>query len=282
MKKLIITENDKEYIKSLYGILNEQKTPQVSNDPGLIRKMILSDNYHYKMAYSKTNETDEKKAEEAKQLSLKKLVEELNSTENTYNQSGVCYIITKVDNSSIYKSVAYIHKDSIDGVNHGCFDENAPKATSVNQKLNAREKLDELSKLGYKFDRYQSPCGGEYIEGISFGGSLYFGSIGVPSNKPKDTITPYSLDIQGPCGKFNFRMTIEETSYIGSTPEYIQELKDYWNNLGYNLDNLSSISNDNNNFEKFKNDLKSFFQKYPPETKGIDNRKPKLNFQIKN
>lgn len=129
MKKLIITENDKEYIKSLYGILNEQKTPQVSNDSGLFSKMKASNNYYWEQAYSNTNETDEKKIEEAKQLSLKALFNQLSSNKNRYNESGVCYIITKLEGGR-YKSVAYIHKDSIDGVNHGCFDENAPKAST--------------------------------------------------------------------------------------------------------------------------------------------------------
>ena len=128
MKKLIITENDKEYIKSLYGILNEQKTPQVSNDSGLFSKMKASNNYHWELDYSNTNETDEKKIEEAKQLSLKALFNKLSSNKDRYNESSVCYIITKLEGR--YKSVAYIHKDSIDGVNHGCFDENAPKAST--------------------------------------------------------------------------------------------------------------------------------------------------------
>lgn len=129
MKKFIITENDKNYIKSLYGLLNEQKTPQVSNDPGLLSKMKASNNYHWEQAYSNTNETDDKKIEEAKQLSLKALFNQLGSNKDRYNESGVCYIITKLDGDR-YKSVAYIHKDSIDGVNHGCFDENAPKAST--------------------------------------------------------------------------------------------------------------------------------------------------------
>lgn len=128
MKKLIITENDKEYIKSLYGILNEQKTPQVSNDSALFSKMKASNNYHWEQDYSNTNETDEKKIEEAKQLSLKALFNKLSSNKDRYNESSVCYIITKLEGR--YKSVAYIHKDSIDGVNHGCFDENAPKAST--------------------------------------------------------------------------------------------------------------------------------------------------------
>jgi len=285
MKRLLITENEKKDILSLYGLLNEQfKFKEVEKSKSPIKNETTDGLVIFKGASSRYVLDIKVSGEDVENNIIKQSRNEEKNEFYFYLKPNIDFVF-EIKIKELGKAIKndeplkvpikftnpkdtkfyLIYQDKDSGTLSYYFPESYIPGSTGDPKI--WRLTEELENLGYPTSIFDGSVG-DYIQRLfGFGSSVYAGSINNTTEttpRPEGIITPYDFTVFSATDKKPLGF------YIISKLENVapqSKLENFWDNLGYKkLNNTEYIINIDE-IDKFVNDLKTFLKTYPPEQK---------------